>query len=112
VDLRHPNGIADIPVPIEVVAILVIDLRINNATLSAKKGQVRLEDAAAKASGRWSGSLHRPDEILHQLLEVVGTAIGQFALGERSDPLLRVEFRCVRREVLDVQTRLLHAELA
>jgi len=49
---------------------------------------------------------------VYGLLEVVGTAIGQFALGERSDPLIRVEFRCVRREVLDVQTRLLHAELA
>ena len=37
--------------------------------------------------------------------------MGQGSLGERPDALIRVEFRRVGWEMLDVETRLLHPEL-
>jgi len=70
-----------------------------------------LEDTAAQFRWRSSDALDRTDEILHQFMEVVGAAVGQFPLGQRPDSLIGVELGGVGREMLDVETRMLALEL-
>jgi len=76
-----------------------------------KRGKLGLEDAAAQFGWRSSDALDGTDKIVHQLIEVVGAAIGQFPLGQRPHSLIGVEFGGVGGEVLDAQTRMLALEL-
>ena len=70
-----------------------------------------MEDAAAQFRGRSSDALDGTDKIVHQLIEVVGAAVGQFPLGQRPHSLIGVQFGGVEGEMLDVETRMLALEL-
>ena len=55
-------------------------------------------------------SLEGSDQIASEFHDVVGAAVGQILLGELPDSLVWVEFRGVRREGLEVQTRIVPAQ--
>src|ERR1019366_1278699 len=49
----------------------------------------------------------RVDDVFDQLLQIIGAAIGECTFGERPDPFIGVELRCVGRKVLEMQTAML-----
>jgi len=63
-----------------------------------------LQDATAKFPRRFADFFDGTDEVVHQLLDVMGASVGQIPFGLRPDPLVRIELRRVRREVLDMET--------
>lgn len=66
-----------------------------------------MQKAAAESAHRLSGVLDRADQITREFVEVVGAAIGQVVLRQSPDALIRIQVRCVGRETLDVQPRML-----
>src|SRR5438094_7801577 len=78
---------------------------------SAKKGQVGLEDTTAELLRRCSGAFDRTDEVLHEIVEVLGAAVGQVVFGQMPDALIRIQLRRVGRETLQAQTRMLAQQL-
>jgi hypothetical protein len=69
-----------------------------------------LQDATAQHRGRLADSFDGTDDFVHQLLDVMGTSIGQGPLGQGPDPLVRIEFRGVRGKVFDMETGMLALE--
>jgi len=63
-----------------------------------------LQNAAAKSRGRFASAVDGTDEGVHQLVDVVRATIGHISLGQRPDAFVRIEFRRIRREVLDMET--------
>jgi len=66
-----------------------------------------LQNAAAQFLGRGADGIDRPDDIFHQLIPIVRTAIGEFPFGERPDAFIGIEFRGVGGKMLDVEARVL-----
>src|SRR5437016_8703303 len=54
---------------------------------------------------RPSNAVDRTNDIFHQLLDVPGTTIGEFSLGQRPDAFIGVEVRRVGGKMLDFETR-------
>jgi hypothetical protein len=71
-----------------------------------------LEDAAAQFLWGGSNSVDRTDDGVHQVVHVERTAVGEFAFGERPNPLIGIELRRVSWKVLDVQAPVPTEELA
>ncbi len=74
--------------------------------LTQKRGKIRLLDAAPQFRPRRSDGVQRLGELDQQLQAVVGTAVGQPALGKRPDALVGIELRRVGREMLDMEPRM------
>lgn len=70
-----------------------------------------MENAAPKFRWRASNSVDGSDEILHQLLDIIGAAISEIAFGLRPYPFIGIEFRRVGREVFDPQARVLPQQI-
>ena len=49
----------------------------------------------------------RVDDVFDQLLQIIGAAIGECTFGERPDPFIGVELRCIGRKVLEMQAAML-----
>ena len=64
-----------------------------------KRWHLRLLDASAQLLLRSSDSVDRPDDVLHELIDVLRTTIRQFSLGLRPNPFVRVQFRGIRGKV-------------
>ena len=64
-----------------------------------------MEDASPQFRWRLSNPVDGSDEILHQLLDIVGTSVSEVALGLRPYAFIGIEFRRVRGEVFDAQAR-------
>jgi hypothetical protein len=60
----------------------IIDLTLNNAMTSAKKGKLRLQDATTQFRWRISDTVNRTDDVFHQLINAPGAAISEFAWPE------------------------------
>jgi len=71
-----------------------------------------LKDAAAQFLWGGSNSVDRTDDGVHQVVHVERTAVGEFAFGERPNPLIGIELRRVSWKVLDVQAPVPTEELA
>ena len=70
-----------------------------------------MEDTAAESLRRRSGVLDRTDKILHEVVEVLGAAIGQVVFGQGPNTLVGIQLGCVGGETLQAQTRVLAEEL-
>jgi hypothetical protein len=70
-----------------------------------------LEDTTAESLRRGSGAFDRTDKVFHELVEVLGAAVGQVVLGQGPNALIRIQLRCVRGETLQAQTRVLAKDL-
>lgn len=62
-----------------------------------------MHDATAELVRGAADAFERSDEVHDQLAKVVGPTVGEFALGERPDALVGVEFRRVGGKVFDTQ---------
>ena len=60
---------------------------------------------------RCSGAFDRTDRALHEIVEVLGAAVGQVVFGQMPDALIRIQLRRVGRETLQAQTRMLAQQL-
>src|ERR1019366_9763756 len=49
----------------------------------------------------------RVDDVFDQLLQIIGAAIGECTFGERPDPFIGAELRCIGRKVLEMQAAML-----
>ncbi|MGA8223717.1 MAG: hypothetical protein WB780_18860, partial [Candidatus Acidiferrales bacterium] len=87
-----------------------IDLTLNNAMTSSKKGKLGLQDAASQFRWRISDTIDRPDDVFHQLVDVLGTPIGELPFGERPNSFVGIKFRGIRGEMLDSETRVSNEE--
>ena len=83
---------------------------VNYATVSAKGGQPLMRDAAPQTIWAVGGTVEGAVDSDQQIDEVVGPTVGEVSLGERPDPLVGVQLRCVGREVGQVETRVAVAE--
>ena len=70
-----------------------------------------MHDAAAQFFWRCADAVDRADDIFHQLIDIMGAAIGQFPFGQRPDSFVGIEFRGVGGKMLDVKTWVLPQEL-
>lgn len=64
-----------------------------------------MADTTTERVRRVGDTLERSDEVYNQLAEVVGPTVSEFALGERPNPLVGVEFRRVGGKVFIAQAR-------
>jgi hypothetical protein len=58
----------------------------------------------------WKVRLPGTKDVFHQIIDIVGTAISEFALGQRPDAFIGIEFRGIGGKVLDGETRVLTKE--
>ena len=84
-----------------------IDLTLNNAMTSVKKRGVLIGGRSRVVLDL----LHCPDDILHELIDVIGPTVGQLSLGQRPDSFIGVEFRGIGGKVFDGETWMLTQEL-
>ena len=70
-----------------------------------------MEDTAAESLRRRSGVLDGTDKILHEVVEVLGAAIGQVVFRQGPNTLVGIQLGCVGGEMLQAQTRVLPQEL-
>lgn len=76
-----------------------------------KRGKVGLENATAESVRRCSGVFDRTDEILQEVIEVLGAAVGEVTLGQAPYSLVGIQLRRVAGEMLQTQTRMLPEQL-
>jgi hypothetical protein len=76
-----------------------------------KRGKVGLQDATAESVRRCAGVFDGTDEMLQEVIDVLGAAVGQVALGQAPDPLIGIQLRRVAGEMLQTQTRMLPEQL-
>jgi len=65
-----------------------------------------LEDATAQSLRRRSGVFDRTNDILQEIIEVAGAAVGQVVFGQGPNALVRIQLRGVGGETLQAQTRI------
>ena len=70
-----------------------------------------MQDATPQFRWRTSDTINRTDDVFHQLIDILGAAIGEFPLGQRPNSFIGVEFRGVGGKMLDAETRVLTEEL-
>ena len=66
-----------------------------------------MEDTTPQFRWRSSNPINGTDEVVHQVLDIIGTAVGEVALGQRPHSFIGIEFRRVGRKVFDAETGVL-----
>ena len=70
-----------------------------------------MEDATAQSLRRRSDVFDRTNDILQEIIEVVGAAVGQVVFGQGPNTLVRIQLRGVGGETLQAQTRVVVEQL-
>ena len=60
-----------------------------------------MEDAAAQFLRRGSNPVDRTDDVVHQLVHVERTAVGELSFRQRPNAFIGIELWSVSRKVLD-----------
>ena len=64
-----------------------------------------MQDAAAQFGWRGSDTINRVDDTFHQLIDILGAAVGECRLGQSPNAFIGVEFRGVGGKMFDAETR-------
>jgi hypothetical protein len=71
-----------------------------------------LDDAAAQFLSGGANPVDRADDVLDQLLYIIGATIGEDTFRERPNTFIGVQFRSIGGKVLDVQPGMLLQKLS
>jgi hypothetical protein len=82
----------------------IFDVSMNKAALRSKEGESGAAYASAQQRRRSTQSLEVRAQMAEQLALGIRPAVGEGALGELPDPLVRVELRGVPREAIEVES--------
>lgn len=70
-----------------------------------------MQNAAPQFLWRTADTTNRVDDAFHQLIDILGAAVGQFRFRQSPNALVRVELRGVGGKRFDVETRVSSQEL-
>jgi hypothetical protein len=71
-----------------------------------KRGQVRLHDASAKSFGRLADAINGTNDIVEEFVPVIGATVCEVPLGLSPDAFVRIQGRCIGRQILQMQARM------